>query len=267
MTIDLDAYFERIGWQGAVAPTYDTLAGLLAAQVERIPFENLDVLLGRAIRLDADGLQRKLVTARRGGYCFEHASLLALVLDELGFACTRHSARVVMATPVHLAPRSHMFLTVELAQGTFVADPGFGRQAPHVPVPLVEGVEARHGEDVHWMARDHGLWVLRTRDRDATVDCWVSDLAMDNLVDFEVSNHYVATHPRSPFVNHVMLRAYTDHGRVTIMNRDITRWRNDAPVTTVLPDRPALRDALRDDFGFDLPEVETMRVPAVPEWS
>ena len=70
----LDAYRERIGWRGDTPLTLATLTGLLRAHMNAIPFENLDPLLGRPVRLDLESLQRKLVHARRGGYCFEHAT-------------------------------------------------------------------------------------------------------------------------------------------------------------------------------------------------
>ena len=69
---DLDAYLARIGWQGSLEPTLDTLAGLTRAHITRIPFENVDVLLGRGIRIDLDSIVAKMVVAGRGGYCFEH---------------------------------------------------------------------------------------------------------------------------------------------------------------------------------------------------
>src|SRR4051812_11919175 len=128
--LDLDAYFARIQWGGPTHASYGTLAGMLAAHVTRIPFENLDVLLGKPIRLDMGALQPKLVGARRGGYCFEHVTLFAAVLERLGFAPIRHTARVVLVVPRHLAPRGHMLLTVKLPEGTFVVDPGFGGLAP-----------------------------------------------------------------------------------------------------------------------------------------
>src|SRR5438046_8526480 len=93
---DVDAYLGRIEWTGAARPTFRTLAALVRAHMSKIPFENLDVLLGRRIRLDIDGLQRKLVHQRRGGYCFEHATLFAAVLEAIGFKPARHSARVTL---------------------------------------------------------------------------------------------------------------------------------------------------------------------------
>ena len=267
MRVDLNAYFERIQWGGATSRTYHTLAGLLDAHTRHIPFENLDVLLGRRIRLDIDGLQSKLVRARRGGYCFEQASLLAAVLDELGFAPVRHTARVVLFAPRHASARTHMFLKVSLAEGTFVADPGFGALAPRMPVPLVERTTAIREDETHAMVRDGGSWVLRARSGDDVVDAWVTTLDLDNLVDFEMSNHFASTWPESSFVNRIMLRAFTTDGSVSEMNRDVTIRRGNDTQLAQLADRAGLRVLLARDFGFDLPEVETMRVPSIPEWS
>src|SRR5260370_17959048 len=107
---DLDAYFERVNWRGASAASYATLAGILEAHMTHIPFENFDVLLGRGVRLDLEGLQAKLVGARRGGYCFEHSPLLAPALDHLGFSPLRRVPRVFVFLPATDAPPTHLFL-------------------------------------------------------------------------------------------------------------------------------------------------------------
>src|SRR3569623_3194566 len=89
-------YLKRIGYAGPLEPTFDTLAASVGLHVRAIPFENLDVLLGRPPRLDLPALRGKLVDSQRGGYCYEHASLCAAELEALGFTVARHSARVVM---------------------------------------------------------------------------------------------------------------------------------------------------------------------------
>ena len=265
-TLDLAAYFDRIGWNGGTHPTFETLAGLLRAQMSSIPFENLDVLLGRRVRLDLEALQEKIVRARRGGYCFEQVTLFAAVLEQIGFAPIRHSARVVLVNPRTAAPRTHMFLTVPLAEGTFVVDPGFGAQAPRVPVSLVDGAEARVDGETHWLVRDGRHWVLRAQTGDKIIDCWASTLEQENLIDFEMGNHYTATHASSPFVNRLMMFTHADDSRVTVMNRDVTVQRGGQLRSTQLADRAALRALLVEHFGFDLPEVERLRVPSIPEW-
>src|SRR5215467_3806047 len=80
--IDLDRYFARIGYHGPRDATLATLHGIANAHVQAIPFENLDVLLGRPIDLELAAIQRKLIDDRRGGYCFEQNSLLLAVLTE-----------------------------------------------------------------------------------------------------------------------------------------------------------------------------------------
>jgi N-hydroxyarylamine O-acetyltransferase len=265
-SIDLDAYFDRIGWGDATTHGYATLAALLQAHMAHIPFENFDVLLGRPPRLDLEGLQAKLVTARRGGYCFEQATLFAAVLEALGFAPRRHSARVVLQAPRTESPRTHMFLTVPLPEATFVVDPGFGLLAPRDPVPLEEEAKVVGESETHWMARDGDLWVLRVQTPDKTVDAWVSTLEPDHAVDFEMANHYTSTHPSSGFVNRLMLRAITAEGRVAVMNREVTIWRGRDRQSAQLGDRSALRALLSEHFGFDLPQVLQLRVPSIPEW-
>ena len=260
---DVDAYLRRIRFAGDVAPTYATLAAIVRAHALAIPFENLDVLLHRPIRLDLDGVQQKLVAARRGGYCFEHATLVAAMLEAIGFSPVRHTARVVLYTPLAAAPRTHMFLTLSIEGRTFVVDPGFGGLAPDHPLPLAYGADERA---THWMARDGVHWILRARSAGRAVDCWASTLEADNRVDFEVSNHYTATHPASPFVNRLMMRAATRDGTVSVMNRNVTRVDAQGVHETQLADRTALRSLLAANFGFDLPEVESMIVPSVDEW-
>lgn len=264
--VDLDAYFARVQWGGATDATYATLAGLVCAQVAHIPFENLDVLLKRPIRLDLASVQDKLVRGRRGGYCFEHVTLFAAVLERLGFAPVRHTARVTRFVPRTEAPRTHMVLTVPLPEGLFIVDPGFGGAAPRIPVPLRENERVCVDDEAHWLSRDDGHWVLHARFGDETFDCWATTLERDNLVDFELGNHYTSTHPASGFVNRLMLRAYTPHGRVGVMNRDVTQWRDGVSAARRLDSRAELRALVSQVMGIDLPEIDTLRVPTIPEW-
>ena len=262
--VDLDAYLARIGWTQSREPTFATLAGVLRAHVRTIPFENLDVLLGRGIELDLRALQAKLVRARRGGYCFEHATLLAAMLEALGFAPVRHSARVTLFAPRTEVPRTHMMLTIAFPEGRYVLDPGFGGLAPDAPVALTDATPSEDAS--HWMARDGEYWVLRARSAGKIVDCWATTLEIDNASDFILANHYTATHPASGFRNKLMLRAFADDARVTVVNRSVTITDASTSRTSELADRKELRALLLRHFGFDLPEVESLRVPSIEGW-
>src|SRR5438093_5660882 len=139
-TLDLDAYLERIGYVGPLEPTWRVLEDLHLAHATHIPFENLDILLGRSIRLDLESLQAKLVKAKRGGYCFEQNLLFAAVLESLGFALTRLAARVRYRTD-RLLPRTHMALLVHLDGTHWLADVGFGAEGLLLPLPFRVGQE------------------------------------------------------------------------------------------------------------------------------
>ena len=158
-----------------------------------------------------------------------------------------------------------MFLTVALKEGTFVVDPGFGALAARVPVPLAERAEARSGKEVHRLVRDGRFWIMRAQ-TEKVVDTWSSTLEEEMPVDFEMGNHFTSTHPQSQFVNRITMRALIPDGRVGVMNRDVTIRRGDQVVQQELGDRRALRALLAEYFGFDLPEVEQLRVPTIPEW-
>jgi N-hydroxyarylamine O-acetyltransferase len=262
MSVCLDEYFERIGWTGDRAPTLPTLAGLLRHHMMAIPFENLDVLLRWPVRVDLAGIQAKLVDARRGGYCFEHTTLFAAILEAIGFQIVRHLARIVLRMPADQSPLAHMFLTVTLPQGRFVVDPGFGGPAARTPLPL-----PGEAGSSHHMVQDGANWILRTA-RDGTVqDAWSSTLEPVYPIDIEVANHYIATHPSSPFLNLLMLSRFTEHGRVSVINRDVSIIDGDQRAARTLTDRADLRSLLQQQFGFDLPEVEHLIVPAIAEWN
>jgi N-hydroxyarylamine O-acetyltransferase len=163
------------------------------------------------------------------------------------------------------AALTHMVLTVSIHGRRFVLDPGFGGHAPLVPVP-VTGEEATDGADRHRMVRREGEWVLEAAVDGTYAPLWTSSLAPAEPVDFVMANHFVATFPQSPFVTNLMLRALSARGRVSMMNRDLTVRDGSYVDKTVVNDRARLRSILVNDFGFDLPEVEAMRVPSVPEW-
>jgi N-hydroxyarylamine O-acetyltransferase len=254
-----------VNWRGPTERTYATLAGLLDAHISHIPFENFDVLLGRPVRLDLEGLQSKLVRCRRCGYCFEHATLFAAVLERLGFEPVSHAARVTVFQPLWEAARTHMFLSVELEGARFVIDPGFGPFGSNLPV-LLDDVSAPVDRSTHRMSREGDLWVMHATRDGVEIPAWVSTLEIQYPVDFEMANHFTATHPTSRFVNGILASAVTTEGRVNVMNRDVTVLRGRTAEKSTLPDRLALRVLLAQHFGFDLPEAETMRVPSVPDW-
>jgi N-hydroxyarylamine O-acetyltransferase len=258
---DVGAYLARINYSGTRAPTYETLAGILRAHIASIPFESFDVLLGRPIRLDSESLQTKIVTSRRGGYCFEHSCLMHAALEAIGFVPVRHSSRVLLFEPRHQSVRQHMFLTVDIGGVKYVIDPGFGPFACPHPIPI-DGIHV----STHRLAHEGNDWVLYVTQDGKQVQGWTSTMEEEYPVDFEMMNYYISTHPASFFTHNLLASAATPEGRVNIMNQGVHIIRNGIAEPAHLPDRKALRSLVVQYFGFDLPELETMRVDGVPGW-
>src|SRR5258707_12004276 len=137
-----EAWLGRIGYTGSRAPTLDTLRGLVDAHSAAISYESIDVLLDRPPKLDLNSLQRKMILGKRGGYCFEQNMLFRGALRALGFDVTSLQARVVRGLPVDAErPALHMVLRVDLPEGPYLADVGFGNLAPTAPLALIPDLE------------------------------------------------------------------------------------------------------------------------------
>lgn len=200
--MNLDAYFNRIGFTGARTPTLETLRELHLRHAQTIPFENLDSLLKRPVNLDAESLERKLVEQRRGGYCYEQNGLFVLALEALGFRVTRLGGRVVyQRDPDSFPHRTHMLLRVDVGDESWIADVGFGGFVLTSPLRLaVDAVQETPHESfriIRW--RDE--YIMETLVRDAWVPLYRFTLAEQAQSDYELGNWYVSTHPSSLFVN------------------------------------------------------------------
>lgn len=193
----LEAYFQRINYAGPREATSATLEAIHQAHSSTIPFENLEVLLGSSPSLELDGIVAKLVTGRRGGYCFEHNTLLAAVLRQLGFKVTELGARVRLSG--RLLPRTHMCLLVEAEGRSFLADVGFGAELLG-PVPLRVGCEHEQYGRRYRLIREAQLWVLQRLEPEPG-DLYCFTLEPQHPVDFVMANHFTATHPSSIFRN------------------------------------------------------------------
>jgi N-hydroxyarylamine O-acetyltransferase len=120
--LDQRAWLARIGYTGPLTPTLKTLNQLIFAHSHSIPYETLDIMLGRPPKLDVPTLQQKMIASRRGGYCFEQNMLFRAGLRSLGYRITSLQGRVVRGLEID-APRPaiHMLLKVELPEGTYLA--------------------------------------------------------------------------------------------------------------------------------------------------
>ena len=225
--LDLPAYFARIGYSGPFtpAPTRATLDAIVSAHAQTIPFENLDVLLGRPISIEPDAVFQKLIRDHRGGYCFEQNSLLLRVLAELGFSVTSLSARVRWQRPRDfIPPRTHLFIRVELDGASWIADVGVGGLSLTCALPLDEsGREFTTPHDTRRIIREGALLFHQVRFNGAWAD--VCEFTLEEMppIDRELANWFTSAHPQSHFKNRLMASLAAPRGvRLTLLNHEFT---------------------------------------------
>jgi N-hydroxyarylamine O-acetyltransferase len=250
--LDLAAYLGRIGYSGSVQPSRATLEALHLAHATHIPFENLDILLQRPIRLDLASLQDKLVRGRRGGYCFEQNLLFASVLERLGYSVTRLAARVHYRNRPKV-PRTHIALLARIEGAAWLADVGFGLEGLLLPVPFVAGREARQFAWNYRVVESDGEWTLESLRNESATDLYSFTLDPCLAVDFEPANHYTATHPDSRFVRTLTAQLPTPEVRYRLRNRELVLDRGAGVTRRVLADEDELLAVLAETFGLQFP--------------
>jgi N-hydroxyarylamine O-acetyltransferase len=207
--LDLDAYMARIGVSGRPG-----IGEVHRAQLIAVPFENLDPQRGVPVSLATDDLERKLVSERRGGYCFELNLLLKASLEALGAGVEPMLARVrIGSEPGAVRPRSHLVLRVRGEGGTWLTDVGFGRGGLLDPVPFGVGGPYEQSGWRYRVVEDGAELVLQAADADEWVDLYGFVPEPAPFVDLETSNWFTSTHPNSPFVTGLIVCAHRPAGR------------------------------------------------------
>jgi N-hydroxyarylamine O-acetyltransferase len=254
--LDLDAWFERIGYRGPTAPTIDTLHALAGAHAQAIPFENVDVLLGRGIDLADAAVDDKLLRRRRGGYCFEQNTLMMRALTRLGYRVRPLSARVRQGRPRDVTPpRTHVFLEVQVDGAPWMVDVGVGGFSLTSALRMDTEAPQTTPHETRRLVRDGGLWKHQVLLGETWMD--LAEYTGEEMpaIDREVGNWYTSAHPQSRFRTTLMVGlARPDGGRLTLLNRELTERTRDGVVHTTVADHDALVALLADRFGIAVPE-------------
>jgi N-hydroxyarylamine O-acetyltransferase len=258
---DLDAYCDRIGYNGSRVPTLDTLQAIQVAHVQRIPFENLNPLLGWPVHLDTVSLQNKLVRDGRGGYCFEQNLLLSAALTTIGFHVIGLAARVLWNAPHSVVtPRDHMLLLIDLDDEAYVADVGFGGSTPTAPLRLQPGIEQATPHEPFRLIRRGETFVMEAKIGTRWQALYRFELQEQFLPDYEVTNWYVSTHPDSHFVTGLSAARADSNVRFALRNNELAIHRlNGETERHRLASADELLDTLGDVFRLTLPAAPELR--------
>lgn len=267
-SFDLDSYLARIGYEGPRTPTLDTLTAVHERHAQTIPFENLDVVLGRSIPLDLPSLGHKLIHGRRGGYCFEQNTLFAAALRALGLTVTPMLARVRWQVPAAVTtPQTHMALRVEIGGRPWLADAGFGGNGLMAPLAL-DSTEVQSTRYEPRRLVPHGRNVLQQiRLGDTWTDVYILHLDEAFPIDFEVANWFTSAHPASRFRQNAMAARADGDLRFALLNREFTtRHMDGTAVKRTLASHDELLAVLASHFGLNFPAGTRFECPGL-DWS
>ncbi|MFF0477416.1 arylamine N-acetyltransferase [Streptomyces sp. NPDC004284] len=232
------------------------MTALHRAHVGAVPFENLDVALGRSIPLDLKSIQGKLVERRRGGYCYEQNSLFAAALERIGFQVAGRGARVRSRGPA-LTPITHALLVVTIEGEQWLADVGFGWQGVLEPVPLRDGARV---EQSGWTfgigVEDEGVHVLRSLRPEGWTDLYAFSPQRLYPGDFVIMNHYSSSHPLSRFLGQVVVQRPGAEVRRSLLRETLSIVHTDGSAEERAVDAVELAAVLEADFGIELDAEE-----------
>lgn len=257
LAVDIESYLARIGYKGDRAPTLETLQAIHRQHAQTIAFENLNSFLKQPVTLDLESLQQKLIHKGRGGYCFEQNLLLRLVLIALGFQVTNLSARVLWNIPEGtVTARSHMLLQLDIDGQPYLADVGFGGLTLTAPLALIPDIEQSTPHEAFRLVKvDDRTYIMQANIGQEWKPLYGFDLQAQQLIDYEVSNWYISTHPKSMFTN-TLIVAKPDFGcRYALRNNQFTiHHLHGQTKRRSLKTVTELRTVLEDVFHLTLPE-------------
>ncbi|GMR22229.1 MAG: arylamine N-acetyltransferase [Acidobacteriota bacterium] len=240
-------YLERIHADPNPEPTLATLGTLHEQHLYAVPFENLDIHFGVPIVLDQDKILAKVVTRRRGGFCYELNTAFAWLLAEIGYDVTMLSAEVSRPDGGFGIPFDHMVLEVDIDGSPWLVDVGFGDGFLH-PIPLVENAEGEYR-----LARDGNDWFLTA----GSTSKYRFTLTPRRLADYEDACRYHQSSDESMFTQRVVATRATPGGRITLTPKRLIRHHGTPGERTEIPiaNDTEWRHALEEHFDIVLEHV------------
>lgn len=216
--LEIATYLSRIKLDNC-SPDLEGLIKVQEHHLENIPFENLDIIVGRKIELGYNHLYNKIILKNRGGYCFELNTLYAELLTSLGFVPKPVLGRVWLSNPKNLPPRNHLAYLVEIEGITYVTDVGFGGLVSRIPLEVHNSSPVIDEDGVVRVnpLGNHQYMIQRQNE-----EKWMNLYSFEDLEvsqeDIDISNYYMSTNPNSHFYYHKFAGRNTKDGRISLFN-------------------------------------------------
>jgi len=251
--MDIDRYLKRIGLVQRPPATLEGLKTVHRAHLLAIPYENIDVQLGRPVTTAIAPIYEKIVERGRGGWCYEMNGSLGWALKELGFDVTRATGAVVRALKGELSVGNHLVLRVELPEGVYLADVGFG-DGPRDPIPVQVGAFVSEGFQFG-LSRVDDAWWRFANDPRGGAPTFDFNLAPADESVLSAKCEFLQTSPLSPFVQNLVVQRHVPTGLAILRGRTLRELTPTVTRERTIADADDLMTTLNTVFGLNVPEV------------
>lgn len=251
----INFYLDRIDYKGEVTPSLNTLKNLQKAHVLTVPFENLDIHIGKPIDLSKEGLIEKIIFQKRGGFCFELNGLFCELLTELGFDAQLIAARVYSRDNGYGLPMDHATILVHLDQINYLVDVGYGEFSfEPLQIELNKPLEDERG---FFIIEEHEKDVYRVSklDQSKKKHEYLFELTPHPLVAFKDMCLYHQTSPDSPFTQRRLITLPTPTGRVTLTSEKFLAKDGRQIKLETIENEEAFYAKLEEVFGYSTQNI------------
>lgn len=250
--MELAAYLRRIGFEGVARPDLATLKAIHRRHLLAIPYENLDVQLGRSVSIDPADAFEKIVRRGRGGWCYEMNGLFGWALEQIGFDVTRVAGSVARAVVGDALPGNHLVLRVDLDE-PWLADVGFG-DGPIEPFRIAAGAFESHIFSFELRRIEDDWWRLTNHPRGGAPSFDFRTEAADEAALAERSD-WLQTAPQSPFVQNAVVQRQQADGLAVMRGKTLKFLTREATDARDLASADEYVSVLSEVFGLDVPQA------------
>ncbi len=251
--MDVEKYLNRIKFKGFPKTDLDTLKKLHLYHMLYVPFENLDIHLGRKIILEPDAIYNKIVLNNRGGFCYELNGLFYEIITFLGFKAKRVSARVFNDNGVPGREFDHMAIIVDIGGEKWLADVGFGESFLE-PLRLVPDIEqTQYGKSYKIVKVDEEIFkTVFSEDGKEYKDMYLFSITPRELAEYNEMCVYLQESPDSHFIKNTICTLARTRGRITLSGLKLIETKDGVKTETVLKDTDEFNTKLKEIFGIIL---------------
>jgi N-hydroxyarylamine O-acetyltransferase len=247
----VENYLKRIGVEAPVKPDLDSLRAIHRAHLATISYENLDVQFGRPVTIEIPAIYEKIVENGRGGWCYEMNGILGWALKEFGFKVTRATGAVMREVSGSAAEGNHLVLKIELDDGVYLADVGFG-DGPLEPFAVRPGPFTANGFGFNVTRVDDSWWRFHNH-RQGGAPSFDFNLAPADESLFATKCNWLQTAPDSTFVQNLICFRHRDSGFVALRGRVLREVTPQGICERVLDSA--------DDFGSVIAQIFALNIP------